>query len=151
MNDRLQRIALAIGAVVVSAGVLFYLSTASMGEELVYYKSPTELRAMGSKAQNATIRMMGMVEEGTVDWKPESQQLAFRVWDGETSLAVVGQGAPPQMFREGIGVVIEGKLGPDGVFRSNTVMVKHSNEYQAPEEGEMPDEVYKMLREEDAS
>jgi cytochrome c-type biogenesis protein CcmE len=49
------------------------------------------------------------------------------------------------MFREGIGVVVEGKLTPDGVFRSHEVMVKHNNEYRPPEAGERPEDMYKSL------
>ena len=53
------------------------------------------------------------------------------------------------MFREGIGVVVEGRLQSDGVFDTDRVMIKHSNEYRAPEDGERPDEAYKTLDMED--
>jgi cytochrome c-type biogenesis protein CcmE len=53
------------------------------------------------------------------------------------------------MFREGIGVVVEGRLQGDGTFETDRVMIKHSNEYRAPEDGESPDEVYKTLDMED--
>jgi cytochrome c-type biogenesis protein CcmE len=49
------------------------------------------------------------------------------------------------MFREGIGVVVEGSLGADGVFKTEHVMVKHSNEYKAPDEGERPEDIYRTL------
>jgi cytochrome c-type biogenesis protein CcmE len=49
------------------------------------------------------------------------------------------------MFREGIGVVVEGEYGHDGVFRTDRVMIKHSNEYRAPEPGEAPSEMFSTL------
>jgi cytochrome c-type biogenesis protein CcmE len=54
-------------------------------------------------------------------------------------------GAPPQMFRDGMGVVVEGRYGADSVFRSSSLMVKHSNEYRAPKAGERPQEMYRTL------
>jgi cytochrome c-type biogenesis protein CcmE len=58
------------------------------------------------------------------------------------------KGAPPQMFREGIGVVVEGELASNGVFECDRVMVKHSNEYRAPEEGVAAKDLYRTLDEE---
>ena len=49
------------------------------------------------------------------------------------------------MFRDGMGVVVEGKFGRDGLFRSSSLMVKHSNEYRAPMEGQRPQEMYRTL------
>ncbi|MCB9662757.1 MAG: cytochrome c maturation protein CcmE [Alphaproteobacteria bacterium] len=146
MTPRLQRLLLAAAAVSVLGGTLGALSMSTMGEELVYYWSPTELHAKGDAARDATVRIMGMVVDGSVEWMPEEQRLAFRVTDGSEEVAVEGTGAPPQMFREGIGVVVEGRLHADGVFRSQTVMVKHDNAYAPPAEGEMPDEVYRALQ-----
>lgn len=55
---------------------------------------------------------------------------------------------PPQMFQEGIGAVVEGALNPDGTFEANRLMVKHGNEYRPPKEGEMPQQIYQQLRQE---
>lgn len=145
MTDRLQRILLAVVSVGVAAGLLAYLSFAQMDDDLVYYWTPSQLAEKGDAAQGVTVRIMGLVEPGSVEWTPEDQRLAFRMSDGTTTVAVIGTGAPPQMFREGIGVVVEGELHADGVFRSDTVIVKHDNGYQAPAEGELPDDVYRTL------
>ena len=150
MTPRLQRLLLAAAAVSVLGGTLGALSMSTMGEELVYYWSPTELHAKGDAARDATVRIMGMVVDGSVEWMPEQQRLAFRVTDGSEEVAVEGTGAPPQMFREGIGVVVEGtmvKSGPGGTFETDRLMVKHSNEYRAPQEGVDPKELYKTLEE----
>jgi cytochrome c-type biogenesis protein CcmE len=147
-TEHRRRRLIGLAALLVGLSILGFISMNSIGDDLVYYWSPTEVRAKAAEARDATIRLGGMVEPGSVDWNPGAQTLAFRVTDGAETIAVEGKGAPPQMFREGIGVVVEGKLDGDGVFRSSTVMVKHSNEYQPPEDGERPEEIYKRLRQE---
>ncbi|HYD51642.1 MAG TPA: cytochrome c maturation protein CcmE, partial [Gemmatimonadaceae bacterium] len=74
-----------------------------------------------------------------------SLDLRFKVTDGAQTIAVRSKGAPPQMFRDGIGVILEGRYNASGVFESSTVMVKHSNEYKPPKHGEKPEELYKSL------
>lgn len=148
MNEHLKRRLLALGALSLALGVIGWFSMSAMNDDLVYYLSPTELLAKGDAGRNATVRIMGVVEPGSVDWRPEEQILRFRIDDGDHALAIEGRGAPPQMFREGIGVVIEGQLGSDDIFRSYDVMVKHDNEYRPPEEGERPSDLYGTLLEE---
>lgn len=145
MNVALQRKLAALVAIATVVGVLGWLSFGTMGEDLVYYWSPAELVAKGDAARDATVRLGGLVEAGSVEWNPDSQRLAFRLTDGAQSVPCVGQGAPPQMFREGIGAVVEGRLDGEGVFRTSNVLIKHSNEYRAPADGERPQEMYKSL------
>jgi cytochrome c-type biogenesis protein CcmE len=131
-------------AICVALGALGAVSLSNIGEDLAYYWSPTELAA-ASNAKNATVRLGGMVVAGTYSWDHETQTVEFDVSDLKTTVHVVNKGNPPQMFREGIGVIIEGKLGEDGVFHSDKLMVSHSNEYSPPGEGETPADVYKNL------
>jgi cytochrome c-type biogenesis protein CcmE len=149
MNELWRGRMAAIVALLIAGGALTYISMGSLGDNLVYYWSPTEVNASKDEAMGATIRLGGQVVPGTVDWKPDSQALKFRITDGQTEQLVTSTGAPPQMFREGIGVVVEGRLQGDGTFETDRVMIKHSNEYRAPEDGESPDEVYKTLDMED--
>ena len=86
-----------------------------------------------------------MVVPGTYSWDQDNHKTEFDVSDGTEQIHVVVSGNPPQMFREGIGVVVEGELQKNGVFHSEKVMVKHSNEYEAPEDGEAPQNVYQTL------
>ena len=111
-----------------------YSGLGGLGESLVYYWSPTELIEAGDVAYSATVRLGGQVEPDSLQWDPEEQQLDFRITDGTTTVPVHATGAPPQMFREGIGVVVEGTYTREGVFQTDRLMVKHSNEYRAPEE-----------------
>ena len=75
----------------------------------------------------------------------QALDLRFRLTDGIRDVAVHSKGAPPPMFRDGMGVVVEGKYGRDGVFESTNLMVRHSNEYRPPKEGEKPQEIYRPL------
>lgn len=127
------------------AGAIVLLVVGSLEDNLVYFLTPSELEARGTEIHDTPLRLGGQVESGSVDWDPSTRRLGFRVTDGTESVAVRSEGAPPAMFREGEGVVVEGTYGADGVFRSTNLMVKHSNEYAAPEEGEEPQEVYRSL------
>jgi len=134
---------LAGGAVVLL--VFAYLLWGGIGENLVYFLTPTELLAKGTAAQGANLRLGGMVEPGSVHWDAERRELRFRLRDDGHAIDVVSTGAPPQMFAEGIGAVVEGVYTPDGVFHSHNLMVKHSNEYRPPKAGEHPAEYYRQL------
>ena len=128
----------AFGAVAVAAAAFAVITAGGIGENLVYYWGPTELHAAGDKAVGATIRLGGQVAAGTVAYQ-EGSTLTFDVTDGRSAVKVRSQGVPPQMFREGIGVVVEGTMTPTGRFESQRLMVSHGNEYRAPGEGEKPD------------
>lgn len=132
MTEATSRKLFAVGALAIAGTALAWLSMGDLGENLVYYWSPTELKA-APNAQGATVRLGGMVVPGSMDWDRESAHVSFQVTDGQTTVDVDVDGNPPQMFREGIGVVVEGTLGANGTFQSDRVMVKHSNEYQAPD------------------
>jgi len=125
-----------IAVAFVALGVLAF---GNLGDNLVYYWNPAELKAAGDKARGATIRLGGVVQKDSVRFDNQSTELEFTVEDGDTSVVVEARGMPPQMFREGIGVIVEGTLRDDGVFESSELLVKHSNEYQAPEDGEVAD------------
>lgn len=140
MNRERKRRVLGVAiALAIAAATFGYLALSSVGENLVYYWSPSELRAEGDQAIGAMVRLGGLVEPGTIDRSAEGLTLRFSVTDGEQSVPVYAEAVPPAMFREGIGVVLEGRLGEDGTFNCNRLMVKHDNEYQAPGDGEKPD------------
>jgi cytochrome c-type biogenesis protein CcmE len=142
MNPQTKNRLLALGALVVAGGALAYVALGNLGQNLVYYWTPGEMLAKGDEAYGATIRLGGIVKPGTVDWSPEATLLKFEAADshkeGAPAVKVVAHEAPPQMFRDGIGVVVEGTFDQSGVFTSNRLLVKHSNEYKAPAEGEKP-------------
>ena len=133
-------------SLLVAAAALISISLGSMGENLVYYWNVGELHERRDAAYGATIRLGGVVKEGTVDWRPEESHLSFVLTDGSQDVPVECSGAPPQMFREGIGVLVEGTLTRGGTFTSDRLMVKHSNEYKAPEDGMTADEMKELYR-----
>ena len=143
-NAGQRRLALVVSLLVAGAALAF-VSFGNIGENLVYYWNPPQLAGAGNKSIGATIRLGGVVKDGTVDWQPDEEALAFVVADGTEEVNVQCSGAPPQMFREGIGVVVEGTMPPGGVFKSSRLMVKHSNEYKAPKEGASVEDLYETV------
>jgi cytochrome c-type biogenesis protein CcmE len=123
----------AIGAVAVAAISLGVITAGGIGKNLVYYWGPTELHAAGDKAVGATIRLGGLVAKGSLVRPASGSGLDFDVIDRAGGrVRVHCSGVPPQMFRENIGVVVEGTMTRAGHFESNRLMVSHSNEYRAP-------------------
>ena len=138
MSPKLRNRLLALGALAAAGATLLFLTQSSLGENLVYYWTPSEMLAQGGKAVGPTIRLGGVVEGGSIRW--DGHTLHFRVCDSEsvpqkTCVPVQASQVPPQMFREHIGVVIEGTLSKNTTFSSKRLMVNHSNEYQAPTAG----------------
>ena len=131
--------AFAILAILTAGAALAFLAFGGIGDNLVYYWTPEEMMANAEKAKGATIRLGGVVEQDSLDWNKDSNQLKFKLSDGDTVVEVEGKSVPPQMFREGNGVIVEGQLRDDGIFECDTLLVKHDNQYQAPEDGSKPD------------
>jgi cytochrome c-type biogenesis protein CcmE len=122
-------------AVVVLAVVAF-LAFSSIGTALVYYVTPTELAARGESAIGDTVRLGGQVKVGSVEGV--ATDLSFVLTDGDTEIAVHSTSAPTRSFREGSGAVVEGTLTAAGVFEARQVIVKHDENYVAPEPGTEP-------------
>ena len=139
MSERRRRLLITVLAIALSGGVLSYLAFGGIGENLVYYWSPSELLESGDQAVGASIRLGGLVEPGSIQREGDGLRLRFSVTDGSESIQVAAETVPPPMFREGIGVVVEGTLGEDGWFQTRRLMVKHDNEYAPPEDYEEPD------------
>lgn len=139
-----RKLGLIVGAVIILCG-FGYLIYGNLGENLVYFLTPEELLERGDLAYDAPVRLGGQVEPGTVVWDADALDLQFDLTDGGTKIRVHSKGAPPQMFRDGIGVVVEGRLTRAGVFESTNLMVKHSNEYRPPPEGHTPEQMYQSL------
>jgi cytochrome c-type biogenesis protein CcmE len=137
-----------VAALVLVGGALTYVAFGGIEKNLVYFWDVQELLGRGDSAVGATVRLGGVVEPGSFVWKQETLDLHFNVAmkpeKGGPVVAVEARGAPPQMFREGIGVVVEGAY--DGkLFHADRVIVKHSNEYKPPANGERPQDIYKTL------
>jgi cytochrome c-type biogenesis protein CcmE len=142
---RKRRRPLAIAAVAVVVGVFAWLLYGGLDKNIVFFLTPQELLAKGTAGYDVPVRLGGQVKPGSVKWDDKTLRLTFEVTDGKSEIPVQSSGAPPQMFRDGQGVVVEGRFGRDHVFNSTGLMIKHSNEYRPPKPGEQPQEMYKTL------
>jgi len=136
-----------IGAGVILVAVV-YLIWGGVQEAIVYFYTPSELQAKSSEALGKRLRIGGMVEDGSLSKNPETLTLEFRLTDGVSSVPVRFKGIPPDLFTEGKGAIVEGVWTPEGIFRSDLIMAKHSEEYHPPAEGEKPappEVLYKSL------
>ena len=137
MTRKQQRLSLlALGMAALGGATALVL--VAFNDNLVFFYSPSELKTK-AEAADRRVRIGGLVERDSVVRGAGGRQVTFRVTDGATDLGVVYEGILPDLFREGQGVVAEGKLRPDGVFAATTVLAKHDERY-------MPREVVDALK-----
>ena len=134
-----------LGGAAVIIAVFGWLLFGGLEKNVVFFLTPQELLAKGTDAVGVPVRLGGQVKPGSVKWDAQALDLRFVVTDGAKEMQVHSTGAPPQMFRDGMGVIVEGRVGTGGVFEASGLMVKHSNEYRAPKPGEEAHEKYKTL------
>tara|TARA_B100000686_G_C16610459_1_gene873519 strand:+ start:322 stop:771 length:450 start_codon:yes stop_codon:yes gene_type:complete len=103
-------------------------------DSLIYFYSPTEILEK-QNIREKTIRLGGLVEENSVDYI-NSSEIKFNVTDGEKKIVVSYKGILPDLFREGQGVICEGKIGIDGIFLADRILAKHDENYMPPEVAE---------------
>jgi cytochrome c-type biogenesis protein CcmE len=148
MTQQTRNRLIAVVALLVAGGGLSLVAFGNLGDNLVYYWRPSEMLAQGEKAYGPIIRLGGQVQPGSIQWDEQHTTLHFRVMDNEKPEApqvlVRTSEVPPQMFRERIGVVVEGTFDASRTFQGNRLMVNHSNEYRAPK---TDDDVKKMFEE----
>jgi cytochrome c-type biogenesis protein CcmE len=132
LKPRHKRIA-AIAAGVVALGIATALVLTAFQKNLVFFFTPSQVAA-NEAPQGKTFRIGGMVLEGSV--KRDGVDVHFSVTDTAKAIPVVYRGALPDLFREGKGVVAQGQLGADGVFRAREVLAKHDENYMPPEADE---------------
>src|SRR3979409_467556 len=124
-----------LGAFAVAAVAFVVIPAGGINKNLVYYWTPSDLHKAGDKAYGATIRLGGQVAPGNVRALPGVSGVEFDVTDKKQLEPDKSTGIAPQMFREGIGVVVEGTMLRGGYFESERLMVSHNNEYRAPKAG----------------
>jgi cytochrome c-type biogenesis protein CcmE len=136
MTRKQRRFAMIAGGVgVLAAAVLLVLF--AMSDAIVFFNSPTDIveKHIGPGTR---IRLGGLVAPGSLS-RGDALAVRFQVTDGNNAVAVTYQGVLPDLFREGQGVVAEGALGPEGVFKADNVLAKHDETY-------MPKEVADALK-----
>lgn len=136
-----------VGAFAVAGAAFAVIAASGINKNLVYYWTPSDVHENGQKAYGATIRLGGMVAKNSIR-RIGGSGVEFDVFDGRSHVHVKSSSVPPQMFRENIGVVVEGTMVPGGWFQSSRLMVSHNNEYKAPAKGHPVDkkELERMMK-----
>jgi len=117
-----------VAALTVSAALVL----SAFQKNLVFFFTPTQVAA-NEAPQGRTFRIGGLVAPGSVKRRSDGVTVQFVVTDTAQNIPVVYQGILPDLFREGKGVVTQGRLGPDGVFQASEVLAKHDENYMPPE------------------
>jgi len=131
MKSRHKRFAIvAVG--LVGLGVAVTLALQAFNSNLVFFFSPTQVAANESP-QGRSFRLGGLVEEGSLEREDNGLTVHFVVTDTAVKVPVSFTGILPDLFREGQGVVAQGRMGSDGVFKADEVLAKHDEKYMPPE------------------
>jgi cytochrome c-type biogenesis protein CcmE len=130
---RLALIGAALAVIGSAAGLVLY----ALSDNIVFFYSPSDL-VEKHVAPGARLRIGGLVETGSVV-KSTGEHMEFSITDGSKDVKVAYQGQPPDLFREGQGVVAEGVLSAPGLIRADTILAKHDERY-------MPREVVESLK-----
>jgi cytochrome c-type biogenesis protein CcmE len=123
-----------VGGVAVLA-IAAALVLSAFQKNLVFFFTPTQVAA-NEAPQGRTFRIGGLVEPGSVRRQADGVTVQFVVTDTAKSIPVVYKGILPDLFREGKGVVTQGRLGADGTFQASEVLAKHDENYMPPEAAE---------------
>ena len=130
-----------IGGAVILA-VIVALSLQELQKMTVFFYTPAEVIASPAEFEDKTIRIGALVQQGSVDWNAQAIQLSFNITeDGKKSIPVYYSGVKPDLFREGQGVVVEGKMRGKR-FEAIQLLVKHSEEYTVETEHKKSKEEY---------
>ncbi|CAB3813225.1 cytochrome c maturation protein CcmE [Achromobacter sp. ACM04] len=131
MSKRTRRLWLVLGGLA-SVGVASALVLNAFQSNLVFFYTPTQVSNNEAPAGRA-FRVGGMVEGGSVQRTPGSLTVRFVVTDTAHTVRVAYEGILPDLFSEGKGVVAQGRLDGDGLFRADEVLAKHDENYMPPE------------------
>lgn len=131
MKARHKRMAwIAAGVALLGIAVALVLKT--FNSSLVFYFSPTQV-ARHEAPTGRAFRVGGLVEAGSLQRGSDGLSVRFRVTDTASTIEVIYQGILPDLFKEGRGVVTQGRIESDGRFHATEVLAKHDENYMPPE------------------
>lgn len=142
MKPRQKRIALIVSGLA-AMGLAAYFILNAFQSNLVFFFSPSQVAA-GEAPVNRTFRIGGMVREGSI--QRNNLTVIFDVTDTVKTVPVSYTGILPDLFREGKGVVAQGKIGTDGHFIATEVLAKHDENYMPPEAQHAVDQAQKTIK-----
>ena len=131
MTPRQKRMA-TVAAILVGVGIATAFALQAFEKNMLYYYSPTQVEA-GEAPAARSIRVGGLVQNGSVQREPGSLEVRFTLTDFAHTLGVSYTGVLPDLFREGQGVIARGRMGGDGRFVAEEVLAKHDENYMPPE------------------
>ena len=131
MKPRHKRIAI-IAASLAALGIAAALVLNAFQSNLVFFFSPSQVEA-NEAPRGKAFRIGGLVETGSVNRQDDGLTVRFRVTDTAKTITVVYTGILPDLFKEGKGVVAQGRLGAGGVFEATEVLAKHDENYMPPD------------------
>ena len=134
IRKRRRLYAVIAGLVMLAAAAALILNASS--NSLRFFYQPAEL---AKAPRDRAFRLGGLVEAGSLQREADGATVHFRITDLTATVPVTYKGVLPDLFREGQGVVAEGRLGPDGGFVADEVLAKHDEKY-------MPREVVEALK-----
>lgn len=126
-------------------GIVAALVLNAFRSNLVFFFSPTQVMA-NEAPQGKTFRLGGLVQQGSLRREADGLTVHFVVTDTAKNIPVEYKGILPDLFKEGKGVVTQGKLGSDGVFRAEEVLAKHDENYMPPEAAHALEQVQKAQK-----
>jgi cytochrome c-type biogenesis protein CcmE len=130
MKRKHKTMALIVGGVA-GLGIAATLVLSAMNKNLVFFFSPTQVAAKEAPVEKA-FRLGGLVKKGSVERANDGLTVSFLVTDNATEIPVIFTGILPDLFKEGTGVVAQGRLQA-GVFQADEVLAKHDEKYMPPE------------------
>lgn len=123
-----------LGALLLGTAAALVLT--AFEDNIVFFHSPTDIATKPELRTDRRLRVGGLVKEGSLRKESDGLTVAFRVTDLTNDIQVAYKGLLPDLFREGQGVVVEGRLQPDGSFAADEVLAKHDENYMPPEVAE---------------
>jgi cytochrome c-type biogenesis protein CcmE len=121
-----------VAAILAGVGIATTFALQAFNKNMLYYYSPTQIHA-GEAPDTRSIRVGGLVENGSVQREPGSLEVRFTLTDFANTVGVSYTGVLPDLFREGQGVIARGRLNDQGMFVAEEVLAKHDENYMPPE------------------
>lgn len=126
-----QRLVIVVLAIIALVGAVL-LAMWGLQDRAAYFVTPSDIAAHKTIPDKA-MRLGGMVVKGSLERDPDGLTIRFIVSDTKATTPVVYRGITPDLFREGSGVVAEGRLDPNGLFVADTILAKHDERYMPPQ------------------
>jgi len=144
MKQRKQKFALVMAGVI-GLSVVTLLILNVFKSNIVFFLSPTEI-SQGKAPQQSTFRLGGMVAANSVEHADKGLKVSFVVTDMVNNVKVDYEGILPDLFREGQGVVVQGRMADANTFHAETVLAKHDEKYMPPEAAAALEQAAKTLQ-----